>query len=211
MKPLQATCLVLSVLLLSMQLVRHIYVKYLENTSSVMDEFDPKSVQREIENAETLAELVEKYRPARKREDELEAIMKEKVKDLPENDREKFRNEFQIEHEKDYARSRELRLAIVSWESKAKEIRELRILWGFGVGLLLAGCLLYFVNRWLGMAFVIPGIVEMMWWTSPSFRFAGTVKEFERLLTNKLVLTGVTLIVVIALWLFSLREWRKSS
>jgi hypothetical protein len=61
------------------------------------------------------------------------------------------------------------------------------------------------------MALVVPGIAEMIWWTSPNFVFSGTVPEFERLLFYKLLLTAVTLVLVIAAWGAARRLERRSA
>lgn len=199
MKGLQSTCLILAVLALSTQSVRHFYVKYFEQTASVLDRYK-EDVQKEIEQADSLDELLAKYDPAKTREDQLDNLLKEQEKAKPENEREAFRNEFRKAREKDYGTASKLRFAIQDWEAKSKEIRELRIFWAFGFGLLVLGGIVYLKSRWLGMAFVIPGVVEMIWWTSPSFHLAGAVKEFERLLNNKLVFTNVTLLLLLLAW-----------
>jgi hypothetical protein len=62
---------------------------------------------------------------------------------------------------------------------------------------------------WPGMAFIVPGIVEMIWWTSPSFGLAGSPLEFKRLLMNKLVFTLITLVLVIAAWVMQERKPKK--
>ena len=203
MQGLQKTCLILAVLTLSIQSVRHFYVKFFENKVSVLDKYEKGDIKEEIERADTLDELVAKYDPAKKREDELDAIQEKAERGKPEEEREASQNAFRGEHKQDYERAAKLRSAIQDWESKAREIRELRIFWTFGFGLLLLGCILYFKSPWLGMAFLIPGIAEMIWWTTPTFRFAGTVKEFERLLNNKLVFTNITLVLVILVWFLS--------
>ena len=201
MKGLQKTFLILAVLTLSVQSVRHFYIKYIETTASVLDKFDEKDVEEEIEKADSLDELVAKYTPLRERKDQLDAIMEEEEKGKPEKERYDFRREFRREHKKEYEKTRKLRSAISDWEARSKEIRELRIFWAFGFGLFILGCIVYLKRQWLGMAFLIPGVIEMIWWTSPSFRMGGTVKEFERLLNNKLLFTGITFALVVMLWL----------
>ena len=95
MKGLQKTFLILAVLTLSVQSVRHFYIKYIETTASVLDKYDEKDVEEEIEKADSLDELVAKYTPLRERKDQLDAVMEEKAKGKPEKERYAFRQEFQ--------------------------------------------------------------------------------------------------------------------
>lgn len=203
MKGLQTTCFILAVSILSVQSVRHFYVRFFETTASVLDKYDEEEIEKEIEEAELLDQLVAKYDPAKKRKDELEALMEEEAKKKPEKEREAFRNEFQEDHIEDYRRAWILKSAILDWESKSKEIRELRIFWAFGFGLFVVGCIVYLWSSWLGMAILLPGATEMIWWTSPDLNLSGTVQEFERLLNNKLIFTIITIILLVAVWVIS--------
>ena len=208
MKALQITCIILVLSILLTQSGRHFYVKYLERTSSILDKYK-EDIKKEIEEAGSLEDLVTKYDPAKKRVDKLDALEEEQQKAMPEKDRETFRNEFQEQYKKEYARESELRSAILDWETKSNEIRELRIFWAFGFVLFILGCIIYLKLPWLGMAFVIPGIVEMIWWTSPSFQLSGTVREFERLLNNKIVFTNITLLLLITVWVICSSRGKK--
>lgn len=209
MRALRITCFLLAVLVLSTQGIRHLYIKYFETTASVLDRFDKKAVESEIEKATSVDELLAMYEPAKKREDALDATMKEQEKEKPEDKREAFRTEFRKQHEGDYNQAWKLHSAIVTWESKAKEIRELRIFWAFGLGLFVLGGLIYLKWPWLGMAFIVPGVVEMIWWTSPSFRMFGSVQEYDRLLTNKLAFTIASLGIVLVGWFLAGRVGRE--
>jgi hypothetical protein len=64
---------------------------------------------------------------------------------------------------------------------------------------LLLGLLLYKQQYlWLGLTVIITGISEMIWWTSPSFRWGGGSIEFDKLLTNKIAfsLTSIILLLI---------------
>ncbi len=212
MRGLQITCLILAVTTLSIQSVRHVYVKYFETTASVLDRFEKREKAQlsvEIEQAKSLDELVAKYAPARKRTETLDAEMEEAVVNVPAKDRDDVRREFRRAHSTEYDAESTLKSAITDWETRTGEIRELRVFWAFGAGLFLVGCALYLKSPWLGMALAISGVVEMIWWSSPSFRFAGSPLEFERLLFNKLVFTNITLVLVIAAWLVLSAVMRK--
>jgi hypothetical protein len=207
-KALQTTCFILVLLILLTQSGRHFYVKYLGQTSSILDRYK-EEINKEIKEAGFLEDLVAKYDPAKKQVEKLDALEVEQQKAKPEKDREAFRTEFQEEHKKEYERETELRSAILDWESKSNEINELRFFWAFGFGLFILGCIIYVKLPWLGMAFVIPGVVEMVWWTSPTFNFGGTVHEFERLLTNKLVFTNITLLLLVTVWIICINRGNK--
>jgi hypothetical protein len=204
MKTVKIISLILAMSVLSIQSVRHIYCKYFEVTSSAIDKYD-KPLKKELEQARSLDEIVAKYAPARERKDVLDAQMKAEAQKLPPKERSDFREEFQKAHEVDYRNESDIRGAIEQWEARTNEIRELRVFWLFGLGLFVLGCFVYLKSPWLGMAFLIPGVLEMIWWSSPSFTWGGTVQEYERLLTNRLVLTVLTLIPVVAAWL--IHEW----
>jgi hypothetical protein len=196
----QTTCLVLATLALTTQGVRHLYVKYFARTPSVLDRFEKQEIKREIAEAATLDELVTRYEPARKRSDELDAERDREAEKLAEDKRNDYRNEFNRSHADEYSKAYSLRSAITDWEAKAKQVQELQMFWGAGAILFALGGLLYFKFPWVGMSLVVPGVAEMIWWTSPNFTFAGTTPEFERLLFYKLLFTGITLALVFVAW-----------
>ena len=200
MRGFQNTCLVLATLVLSTQGIRHLVVKYFSRTSSVLERFDDQEIKKQVEEAASLDELVSRYEPARKRIDELDAERDREADKLEEDKRETYRSEFNRRYKKEYAEASTIRSAINDWEAKAKQVRELQIFWGAGAALFAVGAILYFLVPWVGMAFTVPGIAEMIWWTSPNFTFSGTTPEFERLLFYKLLFTGVTLLIVIVAW-----------
>jgi hypothetical protein len=200
MKAFQITCFLLAFLALSTQGFRHLYIKYFEISDSVLDRFEKKEIETEIENATSVEALLAKYEPARKQEEALNATLKEQEKKTPEDKREVLRTEFRKQHEQEYEQVEKFRQAIREWESRAAEIRELKIFWVFGLAIFLLGGLIYLKSPWLGMAFVLSGVAEMIWWTSPSFQYLGADHEYERLLTNKLGFTMASLVLVLAAW-----------
>ncbi len=203
MKVLQIICLLVVMLVLTTQSVRHVYVMYFESTASVLHKYDKdtEELRKQIEKAGTLAELDAMYAPARKITEALDAQLRETRAQMPKDERSDFENSFRNLHEKEYQRESMLREAISDWEGRTEQIRELRVFWAFGLGIFVIGGLVYLRAPWLGMSLLIPGVVEMIWWSSPSFRFAGSPLEFERLLFNKLVFTNITLVLFIAGWL----------
>ena len=201
MRTLRIVALV-TLFVLMTQGIRHFYVWCLERRTSVLDRFDQTDTRKAIIEAKRLEELVARYEPARKRTDELEQERKKGVADKTTMEqRDLYEQKFRDQHAKEFQRECELRAAITEWEQHSKEIREIRVFWLFGLVLLAPGAVLIARRvHWMGMAFILPGLTEMLWWSSPSFRFAGSPMEFDRLLLNKLVLTIITFVLVLALW-----------
>lgn len=187
MKVLEKTIVVLAFLALVSQSIRHAYMLWSEPRNSVLDKYD-KPAKSDIAAATSLDELVRRYEPLRKQADEVrqERLKAEKpLSYAEERDTEPFKSE------------QELKQAITEWEEKAKEMRELRFFWTVGLLLLVLGMVIYKrVNRWFGLTLLIAGLSEFIYWTSPTF-FGGT-REFDRLLWNKLVLSLVSLVLLMA-------------
>lgn len=185
---------ILAMFVLATQTVRHVYVKWLEDRTSVLDRYTKDKTDLEIAKAESLQELLVKYGPAKEKTDSLD----KEHKSMSDEERKKFTKD----HEEEYQVERQLGSAIHDWEAKSKEIRELRVFWGCGFGLLILGALVYARGgRWTGTALIIPGFVEMIWWTSPTLSFVGAQLEFDRLLNNKICFSAITLALLIAAWL----------
>lgn len=207
MKAFKVVMFLLVMLVLSTQFARHFYVRYLEPRASVLDKYEQTETKKAIKTAESLDELLSRYEAAKKRVDALDGQRKAAESDMSKDKRGDFREQFREEHKEDYKSTSDLKEAITEWEKSSKKIFELRMFWLFGFVLFLAGAIFFVKGHdWLGMAFIVPGVVEMIWWTSPSFRFAGSPNEFERLLMNKLFFTAVTLILVIASWVLNERS-----
>ncbi len=160
-------------------------------------------------DASFLQDLVAQYDAAKKQTEALDEERKRTEENLTKDERDVVRDRFREEHEEEYERESDLKAAIRDWEEKSEKIRELRIFWLFGVGLFAVGAVLYGGGiGWLGLAFLITGAVEMIWWTSPTFTFIGNNIEFDRLLVNKLILTLATLALLVAAWLIDERKNR---
>jgi len=193
MSALQKTLAIIAFIVFSTQTVRHAYVLWFEPRTSVLDKYD-RPLRAEITQAASLDELVKRYDPVRKAADQKGP---EHRKGAPEvggqfgdGDQEPFKSE------------RQLKEAINEWESRAKEIRELKFYWFVGLGFLMMGALVYAKwNRWLGLTLTIGAFGEFVYWTSPTFLGAGT-HEFDWLLVNKLgfsIVSWLLLLVVIQL------------
>ena len=193
MRPLQTTLFVLLLLVLATQSFRHVYVKWIEPTGSVLDEFRP-SVEEDIAASKDLDELRALYAKAH-------ALVK------PYEEGRSLR-EIQLARETNqdvYLEETRLRQAIERVEAQGRSLAQLWFYWGCGLLSILLGLLAYArLNAWVGMVGLITGFTEMAVWTSPLWRSGGPQGEFERLLTTKLILSFASMALLLALW-----RWRE--
>jgi hypothetical protein len=190
MRPLQITLFVMGLLVLTTQTFRHVYVKWVEPTTSVLDQFNDQTEQ-DIAAAKSLDELVTLYAEVHRKVKEEDLKTKDaKERDYSRTEREPYKSEWK------------LRQAIETREGHSKKIFELHFFWACGAGSLVVGLLCYrLVNRWLGIAGVIAGFLEMLWWTAPQFRAFGSGVEFDRLLTQKIIFSLISWVLLVGLWL----------
>lgn len=180
MGALQKTLFIIALLTLLTQTVRHLYVRWIEPTSSALDRYEPP-VKEEIKRASSLDELVKQYDEARKKAPEAESKAAAPMTTFGQQ------SETEI-----------LKTAIREWEARTKEIFELRFFYVCGLVLLLFGLLCYRQQYlWLGLTLITTGIAEMIWWTSPSFRWGGASGEFDKLLTNKITFSLISIILLL--------------
>ena len=153
--------------------------------SPLLDRYDHPLGDR-ISSARSLAELVRLYDPVKREADRIQAAAAKDHQGPSAYDEnlEPFRSE------------RDLRQAIQGWEGKNKEIRSLRFYWTAGFLVLCLGFVLHrWGNRWAGLTLEIAAFAEFIYWTSPSF-FRENVREFDRLLTQKLLLSVVSVVLL---------------
>ncbi len=187
MKTLEKVLAILALLILTTQMVRHAYLLWLEPRGSVLDKYD-QPTKSDIAAATSLDQLLSRYDAVRK---EVDAADKQRPKDEP-------MPSYGAEEKEPYKSAHMLRDAITSWEARAAEIRAVRFYSGVGFFLCLAGFLIYRKwNRWFGLTSMIVAFSEIIYWTSPTFLGPNT-REFDRLLLNKLVLTVVSLVLLVA-------------
>lgn len=210
MKTLKIAVFVLAMLVLTTQAVRHVYVRFIEPRTSVLDKFDQTDTQKAIKAAGSLNELLKQYDQARKQTEDLDKQLKSLEQNKSKDEIDVIRERFKYDHKGEYKRESDLKCAVNEWEEKSEEILELRVFWAFGFAMLLIGTLLQMRrSNWLGVSLMISGFVEMVWWSSPSFRFAGSPLEFERLLNNKLVFTLITIAILICWWVLTNKKENK--
>ncbi len=197
-RTLQKTCFLIAMFVLTVQALRLLYIKCFEKHTSVLDKYEESSVDDKIKEAQSLDDLLKKHDRARDRYRELDRQRKGMSEDE--------RQEFTDAHSEELLEQTRFRHAIVDWENKSREITELRVFWGLGLILVLVGAALYWRGfRWLGMALIVPGFSEMIWWTSPSFTVVGALREFDRLMNNKILFTFAALALLIVAWVLSAR------
>lgn len=186
MNALKKTLFIIAVVFISSYSIRHAYLNWIQQKESVLDKYSD-AVDEDIKNAKSLDHLVKLYEKAKNNLDEYE-----KNPENPKLERYKW------EIKEPYKSVQMYEDAIKDWESKTKEIFEIRFYWIVGFVLLIVGYFLYKkVNLWLGLTVIILGFTEQIYWTSPTW--FGNGVEYDRLLTNKFVFSLLTLILLITI------------
>jgi len=187
MKTTQRVLAILALLILATQTVRHAYVRWFEPRTSVLDRFD-RPLSDQIAAAASLQDLLRLYEPVRADADRVRKASEGK----PESEALQF-----SEGAEPFRSERELRQAIETWEGKAKEVHAVSFYWSVGLLFLLLGMAAYrWGNRWYGLAAEITAFAEFIYWTSPSL-FGGGVREFDRLLSHKILLSLASLLLLV--------------
>ena len=190
MRKLQITLFIIALLFSSTQTFRHIYVKWLEPKTSVLDKYD-EDIEQEIAESKSIEELLSLYDKAKNKVDEYECNSENP--EIKERDK---------EYKEPYETEIKIRESINEWESHNEDIRKIRFFWFCGFFSMVVGFFAYVkIDQWLGIVGVITGFAEMIFWTCPRiFGFFGARYEFERLLSNKLFFSVVTWALLIATW-----------
>ncbi len=190
MKNLITTLFIISMVVVITQTVRHSYVRGFYNNHSVLDEFED-DVTLEIKSSVSLDSLLVQYEKSHNavadfEKNKTEEVLRESFKEL---------NELRSVESK-YER------AIRDWESKEEKTRELIVFWLAGFIIIVIGIFLYSKNyKWIGLSLILSGIIEMIWWSSPSIANQGANIEFYKLLNIKLIFSIITFIVLSAMWI----------
>jgi hypothetical protein len=191
MKGFQTTLLILFAAVLSTQAIRHVhlYVIGYEEPLAVSAPGYPQA-QQQVRLEESTDELVAEYEDTSQQIDELE---KQDPSLQP--------YAVQQAHPELYARRSALVQELNERQRITSEIRDLWIYSIAGLVLLGIGARLYSTGReWVGMSLIVPGFLELMWWSSPSFTMGGAVQEFDVLLINKIVLTLISIALLYLFW-----------
>lgn len=195
MKTTLTVLFVIAMLVATTQTFRHVYVKWIEPTGSVLDEFKDE-IDSNIEKAKNLNEVTNLYREAHNKVKEYEANPNNpKIKYEEFNSTEPYKSEIAIKRE------------IQNREYDRKQLFELCFYWSIGLLSVLLGIYVFGkFNQWLGFAGIIVGYSEMLCWTSPLFHTRILSLQFEHLLNFKLAFSLITWLMLIAMWLLIERK-----
>ena len=191
---MRATLIVLFIIAMltsTTQTFKHAYVKWVEPTSSVLDEFK-NEVESDISNAKNLNDLVVLYKAAEGEVEKYESNSSNPVIEFHnKRDTEPYKSEIKIKTE------------IENREFDKNQLYKLWFYWLCGMVSLIIGVFTYKnINNWLGLSGIIVGFTEMLCWTSPLFHTHLLSQQFEYLLNYKLIFSFITWILLITLWLF---------
>lgn len=191
MKKLATTLFVLGMLTVTTQTVRHSYVRCFYNRPSVLDKYEDDEIDLEIKSTVSLDSLLVQFDKAYNDVIDFEkSKTEEEIKEVN-----KYRDE-------PYLSKSKYKEAIRDWESKEEKIHEVIVFWIIGFFLIIIGSFLYFKRlKWIGISLIIPGIIQMIWWSSPSISTSGAHVEFLKFLNIKLIFSIITLFILIGMWL----------
>ncbi len=198
MKALKITLFLIGSIILSTQTFRHIYVNWLEPSDSVLDKYSEK-VDQDIKHSKEMDELLalydKAYHKVKAYENQNNHI------EIPPNERytkEPYQSEYKLKN------------SILSLENEMYSLFRVKFFWSCGLLSIILGLVCYTkINRWLGLSGIIVGFSEMICWTFPTIRIISRTVEFESLLTTKLVLSVISWVLLVSLWLFSVHIENK--
>lgn len=190
MDALKRTLFILAFVSVIAYTIRHIYFKWFEPTESVLDKYSDSSV--EVKQATSIEQLDALYKEAHDKVTAYESdTTNPKIPWMERDETEPYKSE------------REIRTAIAGWEAKSREIFQIRFYWVVGFVLVVSGFALYkWANQWLGLTLIIVGFAEKVYWTSPTF-IGSAGLEYDRLLTNKIIFSITTVILLLAVALLT--------
>ena len=196
MKNFKTTLFVIGMLIVLTQTIRHLYVRCYYNKPSVLDKYHDSDVDKYIKNSISLDSLLIKYDKAY---NEVKMIEHGKTKDQIDSLKRADENLYETKNS--------YREAIEDWEAKENKIHEVFIFWISGFLLILIGAIIYYrKTKWVGLSLVMVGFVEMIYWSSPDLTLNGATLEFLKYLNSKLILSAITFIMLILLWLIDKNE-----
>lgn len=200
MKGLQVTFLIIFGCVLSTQAIRHVHVYTIGFEESILAPAEAfYEVTEEVRMEESTDELLAEYETT-----------KERITQLREAD--PSRDQFTIRQENAelFARSEALASELRQRETIQREIRDIWIFSIAGLTLIAVGSLLYVRGYgWLGMSLILPGFLELIWWSAPSFTLGGAAREYDLLLVNKIIVTIISFILLYTLWFMAQRKRAK--
>ena len=207
MRKFEAVLGLIAALLVGSQLVRHVYVRWIEPRGSVLDQFKDETEQS-IPTAQSLEELLTPYEVAWKK---MKEHQKKREEDRKNNENEQLDKYDGYTLKEPYKSERTLRGAIDTWEDHARQIKELHFFWWCGCAFSLVGAVSYGrIQPWAGLSLATLGFIEMLYATCPTFRILSAYAEFDRLLTWKIIYTVISVVLLLGAWLYVARTRAKT-
>lgn len=188
MKSFNLTILIFFSLIISTQTFRHIYTKYFEPQTSVLDKYKDKT-DEDIYSSKSIDQLDKLYAKAYKK-----VIRYNKKHSTP-------KNNYQMRQKEPYKTKHKISEAIKYEERVVNKKLKILIYCSGGIISVLLGLLVYhFLNKWVGLTSILIGLSELSVWTSPLFRSNRHRIGFEDLLNLKLIFSISALLLIGLLW-----------
>lgn len=191
MKNLQITLFIIASVIFSTQTIRHMHLYFYGTETSVLDQFEEFSEEKDrIQNDRSLESLVLDYEAGK-----AEVSKLEKGLDWSE------RQEVRVENESLFSRVEMLESEIRQREMRSRDLRDMVMFSVAGFLLVIGGYFLVKTGReWSGIAVVIAGFAELVWWTKPDFFGNWAFNEYGNLLVAKIVISFSALITLFLLF-----------
>jgi hypothetical protein len=196
MKGFQKTLLILVCAALCTQLVRHVHVYVIGYEESILAPAGAYyEFKEQVRMEESTDDLMAEYE-----------ALEEELDQLKKADPSKEQHILMQENAELFALHSALASELRERQTVTREIRDTWIFSGAGLVLIVLGVFIYSRGSgWVGMSLLVPGFLELMWWSAPSFTLGGAIREYDTLLVNKIILTIVALALAYALWFFAQR------
>ena len=197
MKKLQIALFIIATACFIPQTIWDFYLLWKPKNDSVLEQFDTGyDTKKEIKKIKSTDELVAEYRKVDLEIDKLEdGKTGEEKEKLEEENKELYSKQYSLSSEID------------NREERDKEIRETWIFSIVGIILIVFGGVLYLKRQqWLGISLIIPGFLELMWWSSPQFSSGWATREYTSLLMTKSILSVIALLLLYVCFIFRNKE-----
>lgn len=201
MKALQVTFLLIFGCLFSTQAIRHVHVYTIGFEESIVDPATAfYEVTEQVRMQESTEELLAEYEST-----------SDQIEKLRESASEQDQYSLRQGNMELFARHDALASELRQRETVTREIRDLWIFSIAGVVLIGIGAILYTRGfEWTGMSLILPGFLELSWWSAPSFTLGGAVREYDVLLMNKIILTIVAFVLLYSMWFLAQRRRQRA-
>jgi len=199
MKGLQLTCFILFAAVLSTQTLRHLHLHVFS------DEPASRFAGPMEQQLSDFADDARREASTRALEAEYEAS-KAEIQQLQKAEPGVEIVKLRRQHRELFDRNEALAQELSERMQRQRQVRDVWLFSIAGYGLIGLGTLCYWRNyHWEGMSLLLPGFLELTWWSAPAFSLGGAMQEYELLLVNKIILSLVALTLLYLLWLLQRR------